>query len=186
MLPLIPIVMSLLPDAARFIGGMLAGPTGSAVAEDLAGIVRSVTGTDDPAEAQALLEQNPGAATDLRVRLQEVLAAHTLAMAKEDNERDRIAASNTADARAHALAIVQAGGSTTMRDRVAMATVLIFILSTAGSYWTIINNADPLVVALVNIVMGATISSYRDTINYFLGSSLGSANKDARQATRQP
>lgn len=186
---LLPLLIGLLPQAAGLIGRLIAGNTGEAVAQDLTSAVLTATGTANPADARAHLDANPEAVLALKVQIETLLANHVLEMAKLDLERDRVAAANTADARASAVATLQAGGSVSMRDFVAGMALAIFPITAIGSVVAIMFNADPLIVALVNIVVGQTGRGYGDTINYFLGSSLSSANKEAarnRMGERSP
>jgi len=178
MFALLPLIMGVLPSAASWIGQLVAGERGAAVAETVTSVVQQVVGSADPVEAQRLLDANPAAVTELRVRLQQVLAEHEVELARQRNAALDIEARNTADARAHDVEVIRAGGSTRMRDIVALATIVVFVLSAAGSVVAIMMSADPIMVALVNVILGATIGAFNNTVNFFLGSSLGSTSKD--------
>ncbi|RVT91457.1 hypothetical protein EOD42_22640 [Rhodovarius crocodyli] len=176
MFALLPLLMGVLPSAAEWIGKLIAGERGAAVAESLTGVVQQVVGSSDPAEAQRFLDTNPGAVTELRVQLQRVLAENEVELAKQRNATLEIEAQNTADARSRDVEVVRAGGSTRMRDTVAISTIVVFILSATGSVTAIMLSADSIMVALVNVILGATIGGYNNTVNFFLGSSLGSTS----------
>lgn len=180
MLPalLAPLAISLIPQAASAIGNLFAGPKGGEAAVALAEVAQRVTGTDDPDQQRDVIEANPDARLALQKGLEQIMADHALAMAREDTERARIAAANTADARAMATANTASGAGNRMRDTVAVATLIIFCLSAAGSVAAVMMNADPVVLTLTGTIMGATIAGYRDVVGYFLGSSAGSASKE--------
>ena len=177
---------ALLPGAAGFIGQMLAGPRGEAAARQITDAVAATVSTVDPIAARLTLEQSPEAAQQLRIRLEEIIAEHAQAIAAADLDAQRIAAANTADARAHALAMVQAGQGTRMRDAIAIASVMVFLVTGGVCLWAVSTNQSSELVGLAGIILGAAIAGYNDVRSYFLGSSIGSAAKDQRIAALTP
>ena len=128
------------------------------------------------------MENHPEVRAALTRGLEQIMAEHAIAMAREDTERMRLANANTADARAMAAANAASGQGNRMRDVVAVSTMFIFVLSAAAALWAVMTNADPLVATVIGTIMGATIASYRDVVGYFLGSSAGSATKERQLA----
>jgi hypothetical protein len=95
MLALLPLALGLVPELAKWIAGDKAGT----VAAQAADIVRTVTGTDDPATAEAILA-DPAKVTELRIRLAEIAAQREAAADQARLEMFRTAAADTANARA--------------------------------------------------------------------------------------
>lgn len=179
------LAVHLLPAAASGIGAMLACKRGEEAGLRLAQAVEAITGTSDPEAAREVLETHPEAARAARLELERMLADHALAMAKEETERQRIAAADMADARRMGVAMAQTPDGNRMRDFMARANVALFAGSAVGAVLAIIYHPDPLVVAACSTVTGLTGAAYKDTTSYFLGSSAGSASKDARLAAME-
>lgn len=171
--------VSLLPQAASAIGTMLAGPRGGAAAGQFAEAVQTMAGTTDVEEARRVIAEHPEMADRLRVQLENIMADHALALAREENEARRIAAADTLNAREMALATTRAGGSNRMRDVVAVANMLIFAVACVGCVYAVMLNNDPVVISITGTIIGATSWGMQATVSYFLGSSAGSATKEA-------
>ncbi len=180
MLPaLLPLAISLIPDAAAALGRLFAGDRGAEMGEAFGGAVRQVIGTDDPQEAGRILATDSAAATQLRVELTRIMAEQAVALAQAENEAARIAAGDTADSRAAVVREMEAGGSPAMRDWVAKAAVLIFCGAGFGNVVALTVSTDPLVVAALSAVMGYASAGYQSVLGHFLGSTTSSRAKDA-------
>lgn len=189
--PLIALAATLLPEIVRLVAGDGAGKVTQAVGD----AVRSATGTDDPVQAQKVIAQDPQAAADLRARLAEI------AVAQERSRLDAEATKRAADLdkRRQAdlaeldkrLADVQGARGTMLRlsaskdpmrwgaPVVSVVVTLMFALSllvfTLPSLFTIQSGTEQ----MVNIVLGALVAAFTAVINFWIGSSQGSRDKDA-------
>lgn len=182
MLPLLPLALAAVPELIRMIAGDQAG----AVAGRVAGIVHTVAGTPDPAEAQQRLAADPALAADLRVRLAALAldAQRAIDLAAEQRRQAELATLRTAledtqGARATMQAMVAAGSP------VAWGAPVVSILVTSGFFGIlltlIVGNAsfEADVAAIINITIGALAAAFATVVNFWLGSSQGSRNKDA-------
>ena len=80
MLAIMPLILSLAPEIARWIGGNQAAGVTTAVAD----AVRSIAGTDNPEDAAKALAADPAKAAELRVQLAKIAAdAETAQRASE-------------------------------------------------------------------------------------------------------
>jgi hypothetical protein len=95
MLALLPLALGLMPELAKWIAGDKAGT----VAVQAADIVRTVTGADDRATAEALLA-DPTKASELRIRLAEIAAQREAAADLARLENFRAVVADAANARA--------------------------------------------------------------------------------------
>lgn len=184
MLPLIPIALSVVPDLIKLIAGDRAG----AVATQVAGVVQAVTGTSDPVEAQKRVAEDPAVATQLRVRLAEIaLEAQKAQLAAEDQRRQaelaemQKALENTQGARGSLIDLVRA------ESPIAWGAPVVSIIVTVGFFAFLIilmlggirsSGQDPTVANIVNIAVGALATAFATVVNFWLGSSKGSRDKD--------
>jgi hypothetical protein len=182
MAPLLLLGLSLLPALTRALAGDRAGE----VAATVTAAVREVTGTDDPAAAQAALAANPAAATQLRTRLAEI-ALDAERLRAESAERERQAALETMRAQLADLAgargaMVSLAGAGSL---IAWGPTLVSFIVTTGffamlalfMFWTPgVENQQAW--ALLNIAVGALVAGFSAVINFWIGSSQGSRDKD--------
>jgi hypothetical protein len=173
MLPLIPIALSLLPDLGRWIGG----ERGADVASRAAGVVRAVTGTDDPAEAQRALDAlPPEEAASLRIRLAEIAAAAEADVRAAELETLRATLADIAGARAQTVDLARAGSGVQWSASIVSFIVL---LAFAVMSWAILTMAVPAENREAAMLMLGALSSYAGAaVAYWLGSSAGSAAKN--------
>jgi hypothetical protein len=174
MAPLIPIALSLVPELARWI----AGDRGGKVADAAVQVVRSVTGTDDPAAAQAAIRNmDPAQAAELQVRLAEIAAKAEADARAAELETLRVTLSDVQSARAQTVDLARAGSGTQWS-----ATIVSFIvlLAFAVMSWAILTKAVPNENREAAMLMLGALSSYAGAaVAYWLGSSAGSAAKNA-------
>ena len=181
MLPLIPLAISLVPELIRLIAGDKAGT----VATTVANVVSEVTGTADPAEAQAKLAQDPAIIANLRIRLAEIaLEAQKVQNAEADQQRQaelatmQAAIQDTTDARARMVDLVKAGSP------ISYAPAIVSVVVTAGFFLFLIimlvinKQLDNVTAQIINIAVGALTAGFATVINFWLGSSKGSRDKD--------
>lgn len=156
--PLVGMAISIVPELAK----LVLGQKSAAVVETVADVVKKVTGTDDESEAKAALEQ---------AGMQEVLRA---ALDKE-LEVYKIGVEDTQNARQQTIELAKAGSG------IAWGPVLISALVVCGffSMLTLLltKQIPPNEVTLV--LMGALSQGFGQVLNYWLGSSNGSQQKNA-------
>lgn len=174
MLPLIPLALSLLPDLGRWI----AGDTGGRVAEAAAQAVRIVAGTDDPAEATRIVQALPPEhAAQLRIRLAEIAREAEQDARAAELETFRAALADVQNARGQTVELARAG------SQVQWAPVLvssIVLVSFAAVVWLVLTQEiPPRSEALANVLMGTLGAMASAVVSYWVGSSAGSAAKNA-------
>lgn len=184
MLPLIPIALSVVPELIKLIAGDRAG----SVATQVAGVVQAVTGTADPVEAQKKLSEDSAVATQLRVRLAEIaLEAQKAQLVAEDQRRQaelsqmQKSLENTQGARGSLIDLVRSGSP------IAWGAPVVSIIVTGGFFLFLIilmiggirtDPRDQTVANIINIAVGALATAFATVVNFWLGSSQGSRNKD--------
>jgi hypothetical protein len=184
MLPLIPIALSLVPELIRLIAGDKAGT----VAADVAGAVQAATGTGDVAEAQRLVAADPKLAGDLRTKLAQIAldtqkASDAAAEQLRANELEtlRQAIGNTQNARQSMQELVKSGSP------IAWGAPVVSVIVAGGFFMILMvllwgrdaaHPFDPTVTSIVNLTIGALAASFATVVNFWLGSSQGSRDKD--------
>jgi len=185
MFPLVAIATSILPDLIKIIAGDKAGT----VASDVANVVKKVTGTSDPAAAKQKVDTDPAVAANLQVQLAQI--AVTAAKAQND-EADRQRQDQLAELKQHLddvegartnLLSLSAQGSPIAWVAPAVSFivmigffVLLGILLRSGDTYS--GNQ------LANISIGALVAAFSTVVNFWLGSSKGSQDKDRVQAAQ--
>lgn len=191
MLPLIPIALSVVPELIKLIAGDRAG----SVATQVAGVVQAVTGTADPVEAQKKLSEDSAVATQLRVRLAEIaLEAQKAQLVAEDQRRQaelsqmQKSLENTQGARGSLIDLVRSGSP------IAWGAPVVSIIVTGGFFLFLIilmiggirtDPRDQTVANIINIAVGALATAFATVVNFWLGSSKGSRDKDEQVARVQ-
>lgn len=188
MLPLLPLALSVVPELIKMIAGDKAG----AVAATVANVVQEVTGTADPAEAQGKLTADPALAAQLRIRLAEIALETQKAMdlAAEQKRQAELAAlqkalENTQGARETMVDLAKTGSA------IAWGAPLVSAIVTAGFFIFLIvlintdlkNNTT--VANVINITVGALAAAFATVVNFWLGSSQGSREKDTTNRSLQ-
>jgi hypothetical protein len=160
--------------AAPLLGTLLGGPAGAAVG----GLIASALGTaSDPAEVQAAMA-SPDALVKLReieatnrVRLQELAFANAEALAKT-------AAADRADARQMQVQL---------RSWIPGFLAIVITLGFFGILATMLSGIwEPKDNSALLILLGSLGTAWGAIVNYYFGSSAGSARKDELLANSQP
>lgn len=170
------IALDLAPEIGRWLFGADAAPTVAAVQT----AVRVVTGTDNPS-AQAAALADPETAGELRVQLASIAAERAAAV--DDAAQARLTAqlADVGSARAMTVQLAQAGNAAAWGAPV----VSVLVLSTFGSVValtllrSIPANAEP----VLNVLLGTLGAMATSVVSYWVGSSAGSARKEARLAS---
>ncbi|WP_458093882.1 glycoside hydrolase family 108 protein [Roseomonas sp. WA12] len=185
---LIAIAASLAPEIVRLIAGDRAGTVAGIVAE----AVRQATGTEDPAAACAALAADTEKANALRIRLAEIaLESERLSAEREAGQRNaemetlRAALADTQSARFSMLEVMRgrrglAWGPATVSSLVVLgffAVLILLVTLDAGPGGTA--RFDPQVASVINITVGSLGAAFAAVVNFWIGSSQSSRDKDA-------
>jgi murein L,D-transpeptidase YcbB/YkuD len=183
MLPLIGLAATFLPELLKLVAGDKAGTIAGAVAQ----AVTDVTGATDPVAAKQKLDGDPQAAASLQQRLAEIALDATKAQnAEADQQRqselDTLKASidNTVGAR------TMLQGLTAAHSAVAYAAPAVSLVVTVGFFAILgllmfygLPHSDENTVSIVNLTIGVLGTAFATVVNFWLGSSSGSRDKDA-------
>jgi lysozyme family protein len=185
MLPLVAIATSLLPDLIKLIAGDKAGT----LATDIANVVQKVTGTTDPGEAKQKLDSDPAISTSLQVQLANIaLSASKAQYEEQENQRKtelaelsrRLDDVNAARTNQLDLAKIESPISW-----VPSAVSFLVMLGFYALLCLLILGHDKLSDnQFVNICIGALVAAFSTVVNFWLGSSKGSQDKDQVQAAQ--
>ena len=191
MLAALPLILSLAPEIARWLGGSQAATVATAVTD----AVKQVAGTDDPEAAAAALAADPAKAAELRVQLAKIAADAETAQRQADLEsvkaefaaeavrlqadlkgfEARIA--DTVSARGMALDFTKAGSAMAWGSPVLSAIIL---LAFGIMVYVVVNRPiQDANMPLANVLLGTLAAMATQVANYWLGSSSGSLRKDA-------
>ena len=155
------------PAVAQWLGRQIAGDP--AIGDRAAEVVRAVTGTDDPIQAEAAMA-DPGTRSEVAQRLAELAV-----------EQDRIAAAEMASARARDVALRQAGASRRMPSvlvGIGVGGVVMAVVAMLVGSWMGLPEGGAVMAVLITIAVGF-LAIIKDAAAFEFGSSLGSRNKDA-------
>lgn len=169
------VALNLAPELGEWLFGPSAGPTIAAVQS----VMKSVTGAEQPDDqVQALT--NPTIAGELRVQLACIAAACAATAAKEFQDQIVAQLADVTNARATTVQLAQASSPLSW----GAAIVSIVVLATFGAAMAmallrvIPPNAEP----VLNVLLGSLTAMATSVVSYWVGSSVGSARKDARIA----
>lgn len=152
-------------------------PHAEAEAPALALAAQDITGVADPAQAAALIAADPVASEQFKLRALEVRAkaqadrdAHFLAALQTD-------AADRAGARAQTLALAQAGSPIAWGAPV--VGVLVLAAFGAAMVLALLRAIPQGSETVINVLLGTLAAMATQVVNYYLGSSVGSARKDS-------
>jgi lysozyme family protein len=187
MFPLVAIATSLLPDLIQLIAGDKTGT----VATDVASAVQKITGTSDAAAAKQKIDTDPTAAANLQIQLAQIALAASKVQSDAQNQQQQA----TLDELKQRLADVQSARATEAdlakdQSPIAWIPAAVSFLVMVGFYvllWILIRdsaggaNGDLSKNQLINICIGALVAAFSTVVNFWLGSSKGSQDKDRAQ-----
>lgn len=152
-------------------------PHAEAEAPALAEAAQDITGIADPVQAAALIAADPVASEQFKLRALEVRAkaqadrdAHFLAALQTD-------AADRAGARAQTLALAQAGSPIAWGAPV--VGVLVLAAFGAAMVLALLRAIPQGSETVINVLLGTLAAMATQVVNYYLGSSVGSARKDS-------
>ena len=192
MLPWLTIATSLLPDLIKIIAGDKAGT----VAKDVAKAVQDTTGAQDPAAAQKKVKDDPATSAALQQKLAEIALDAAKAQNEEEDKKraDEIARmhvllEDTQGARSTFQTLAQANSifawgapAVSVIVTIGFFSVLLFLINQEPAA---VNTTRSDVIQIVNILIGTLAAGFATVINFWLGSSLGSRNKDTASVQLQ-
>jgi lysozyme family protein len=175
--PLIAIAAQVFPA----IISALAGDKGGAIATQIAQAVTDVTGAKTADDAKQKVAADPKVAADLQVKLAQIALDAQKAASQQDIAEDALALDSTKSARTTLQALAALGKP--LPDPPAYVSYIVI----AGFFVTVLLLFSPLpkmvgtdgaVLQIINICIGALTAAFTTVVQFWLGSSLGSKNKD--------
>jgi ABC-type multidrug transport system permease subunit len=168
-LPLIPLLLGLAPTVASWIAG---DKTGAAIGK-VTGIAREILGTDDVGAIERAIAADPEKALQFRIA---VVQAEADAR-RVEFETLQAQLADVASARHQTVELARAG------SLIAWGAPIVSVLITVGFFvmlWLVIRKEIPEGSRdLANIMLGSLGTSFTAVVSYWVGSSAGSASKDA-------
>lgn len=178
---LIPLALGLAPELGRW----LFGETAEAATQAVAQAVQRATGSADPAAAGATLAADPQAASQLRLRLAEVAA--DMAEKARRAELDGLAAavkqslSEGAAGGGHP----PVGGHSPVVWGAPAVSVAVLAAFGAAMTLALLRAIPPGSEAVLNVLLGTLAAMATSVVSYWVGSSAGSARKEAQLEQRR-
>lgn len=183
---LLPLVLSLAPQLA----GMIFGPKGGDTTAKVADLIQTVAGidptTEDGAEAAlATLRGNPQVASELRTKLAEL---HLRMQEEENREREnarratleelKTRMEDTQSARGQTIELAKSNSFLASGSMILSGIILVGF---AIMLFVVLNprNPDAANSPIANVLLGTLAAMATQVANYWLGSSSGSAAKNA-------
>lgn len=152
----LPLIIGGLSAIAPIIGKMLGGSKGKEAAEHVADIARKVTGQDDISKAVSSIQNNPEFRAEFLTQMnqhEEVMVGLYLDDRKDAREKHK-----------HSI----------MPSVIVVALTLMVAAMGAAMFYSAIPEENQ---TLANILFGAVLAKWADSIAYWVGSSRGSAEK---------
>ncbi|UFN47926.1 hypothetical protein LPC08_18180 [Roseomonas sp. OT10] len=179
--PLIALATTLLPELVRLVAGDRAG----SLAGTVAGAVRELTGTDEPEAARAAIERDPALATQLRLRLAEIaLEQERLQRAAAEQERRaeletlQARMADLASARGTMLEMARGHSPLAWGPALVSSLVVVAFFAVLTLLMVLDRSFAAETAALVNITIGTLGAAFASVVNFWIGSSQSSRDKD--------
>ncbi|WP_341990185.1 M15 family metallopeptidase [Azorhizobium sp. AG788] len=184
--PFIVIAATLFPDILKIIAGDKTGSVAEAVIQS----VQKITNQSDPNDAKQKVSENPVMSAELQQRLAEIaLESHKAdldaasSIRAEENQyassMSKLDLANTMDAREALQELVA------LKQPISAVPMYLSYGISFGFFVLVIISMTPLLKGLeanglqiVNICLGAVATAFATVVNFWLGSSQGSRNKD--------
>ena len=166
---LLPLLLNLAPSVA---GWVLGDKTGAAV-DKVTGIIKSVTGLDDPSGVDAALAARP----ELALQLKETLIRAESEERQRQHDEMLARLEDVASARRQTVELARAGSSISWSSPV--VSVLAVLVFAGFVYLLFFAKIDPTLKDALMLLGGTAATGYGMVLQYWLGSSSSSASKDA-------
>lgn len=166
-------------DLAPEVGQWLFGPHADKTVKAVQAAVVSVTGATEAA-AQVAAVANPDVAKELRLQLAQIAAESANAASKSMQDQLSSQLADVSNARSTTIQLAQSGSTIAWGAPVVSIIVLLTFgaVMTAALTRTLPTNAEP----VLNVLLGTLGAMATSVVSYWVGSSAGSARKDARLA----
>lgn len=170
------VVLTLAPEIGQWLFGANAAPVVAAVRDSVA----KITGSVEP-ETQVAVLSDPDKAAALRVELARIAAERAEAMAQASQASLVAVLADVAGARSTTVALAQSGSEIAWGAPV----VSVVVLLTFGGVvlMTLLRTMPPGAETVLNVLLGTLGAMATSVVSYWVGSSAGSARKDARLAS---
>lgn len=164
---LVGVATTLVPDLIR----SLAGDSAAEVAQQVAGVVQAVAGTDDGIAAAAAFAADPAKALEVKVRLTEIAVAAEAQRRQAELDQLRVVMADAADARAMATASPAMGVA---QVRIGYCLLGVFAIVLVGVWLRGIPSGAE---SVMNILLGMLGGAVMSVVSFFFGGSVGSQEK---------
>ena len=167
-------------DLAPELGRWLFGPGSATTIQAVQAAVQTVTGSTQT-ETQLSALANPEVASELRVQLAGIAADRAETAAKAAQEELVAQLADVSNARAATVQLAQAGSPMAWGAAIVSAIVLVTFggVMALALLRSLPQNAEP----VLNVLLGTLGAMATSVVSYWVGSSVGSARKDARLAS---
>lgn len=166
MLALLPLLVSLAGNYGPTVAKMLLGEKAGDVIGTVIGVAKQVFGTDDPAAISTAAQANP----DLITQYIEQLKAQT--------EQFKASLVDVEDARSQTVKLAEVGSVIAWGAPVVSSIVVVGFVILLALWLFHPPSSDPALLAVLNIMVGTLASAFGAVVQYWLGSSAGSKEKD--------
>ena len=166
MLALLPLLIKLAADYGPTLAGMLIGPKASEVTQTAIDVAKQVFGTDDPSTIQNAIEANPS------------LAQVFVAKIQAETERYKASLADVASARSQTVELAKIGNVIAWGAPIVSVIVVVGFITLLSLWLFKPPTSDAALLAVLNIMIGTLSTAFGAVVQYWLGSSAGSANKD--------
>ena len=170
------VVLTLAPEIGQWLFGTNAAPVIAAVRDSVA----KVTGSAEP-ETQVAVLSDPDKATTLRVELARIAAERSEAVSQASRAALIAGLADVAGARATTVALAQSGSEIAWGTPVVSVVVLLTFGGVVAM--TLLRTMPPGAETVLNVLLGTLGAMATSVVSYWVGSSAGSARKDARLAS---
>lgn len=172
------VLVETLPSIASWIFG---DKTGKAV-ETVTGIARDVLGTDNPADIERAIAADPNLALQFKIALLQAEAdarAHEREMDRQALEGVKAHLADTQSARSTQVDLAKTGSALSWSAAVVSVLAVASFAGILIAIFVFKGAIPPDLKDVFLLLIGAAISGYNQVLNYYLGSSSGSAQKAA-------
>lgn len=172
------VLVETLPSIASWIFG---DKTGKAV-EQVTSIARDVLGTDNPADIERAIAADPAKALEFKVAVLAAEAdarAHEREMDRQERETVKALLLDVQSARNAQVELAKTGSALSWSAAVVSVLAVASFAGILVSIFVFKGAIPPDLKDVFLLLIGAAISGYNQVLNYYLGSSSGSAQKTA-------
>ena len=166
MMALLPLLVSLAGEYGPALTKMLLGQKAGDVTGTIINAAKEIFGTEDPASIDAAVKANPE------------LAQLYIERIKADTQKYQIEEEGVKDARAQTVSLVQANSAIAWGAPVVSIVVVVGFVVMLIIWMVFPPTYEPALLSVLNILVGTLASAFGAVVQYWLGSSAGSRQKD--------